>query len=84
MDRLEQIKNITEQLIGQGNLDIVDSAFSTDYIAYSSEKTHNGHKFIKQFAKQLRTAIPDIKIVKIEVLSQTDNLLLAENIKRDS
>lgn len=47
--------------------------FSADYIAHSGEKTHNGHKFIKQFAKQLRTAIPDIKIVKIEVLSQAAN-----------
>ncbi|MDY0315565.1 MAG: hypothetical protein RBR32_10880 [Bacteroidales bacterium] len=27
MDRLEQIKNIADQLIGQGNLNIVDSAF---------------------------------------------------------
>ena len=75
MDRLEQIKNIADQLIGQGNLNIVDSAFSADYIAHSGEKTNKGHEFIKQFAKQLRTAIPDIKIVKIEVLSQTDNLL---------
>lgn len=75
MDRHTQIKNIAEQLIGQGNLDIVDSSFSTDYLAHSGEKTYNGHKFIKQFAKQLRTAIPDIKILKIEVLSQTDNLL---------
>jgi len=75
MDRFEQIKSIADQLIGQGNLNIVDSAFSADYIAHSGEKTHNGHKFIKQFTKQLRTAIPDIKIVKIEVLSQADNLL---------
>jgi predicted ester cyclase len=75
MDRLEQVKNIADQLIGQGNLNIVDSAFSTDYVAHAGEKTHIGHKFIKQFTKQLRTAMPDIKIVKIEILSQTDNIL---------
>jgi predicted ester cyclase len=75
MDRLEHIKSIADQLIGQGNLNIVDSAFSADYVAHAGEKTHNGHKFIKQFTKQLRTAMPDIKIVKLEILSQTDNIL---------
>lgn len=75
MDRFEQIKYITDQLIGQGNLNIVDSAFSTDYLAHAGEKTHNGQKFIKQFTKQVRTAIPDIKIVKIEILSHADNVL---------
>jgi predicted ester cyclase len=75
MERFEQIKNIAGQLIGQGNLNIVDSAFSVDYVAHAGEKTHNGHKFIKQFTKQVRTAMPDIKIVKIENLSQTDNTL---------
>jgi len=75
MDRFEQIKYIADQLIGQGNLNIVDSAFSANYVAHAGEKTHNGHKFIKQFTKQVRTAIPDIKIVKIEILSHSDNVL---------
>ena len=75
MDRLTQITKIADQLIGQGNLHIVDSAFSTNYIAHAGAKTHHGHKFIKQFVKQLRTAIPDLKIVKIEILAQADHLL---------
>ncbi len=75
MDRIEQIKYIANQLIGQGNFKLVDSAFSADYVAHAGEKTHNGQKFIKQFTKQLRTALPDIKIVKIEILSNTDNVL---------
>jgi len=75
MDRTNQIKFIADQLIEQGNLNIVETAFSTDYIAHSGEKTHHGHKFIRQFIKQLRTAIPDIKIVNIEILHQTENIL---------
>ncbi len=75
MDRFEQIKHIADQLIEQGNLNIVYSAFSEDYVAHAGEKTYNGHKFIKQFTKQVRTAIPDIKITKIEILCQTDNVL---------
>jgi predicted ester cyclase len=75
MDKLSLIKQVVEQLIGQGNLDVVGTAFSADYIAHVGDKTHSGHKFIKQFSKQIRTAIPDIKIVNIELLSQADNTL---------
>ncbi|HRZ42078.1 MAG TPA: ester cyclase [Bacteroidales bacterium] len=75
MDEFHQIKYITEQLIEKGNFSIVDSAFSADYVAHAGDKTHKGHKFIKQFTKQLRTAIPDIKIEKIELISQADNVL---------
>jgi len=75
MDRIEQIKNTARQLIEQGDLNIVNSAFSADYVAHAGQKTHNGHKFIKQFTKQLRTAMPDIKIVKIEILFISDNVL---------
>lgn len=66
---------MADQLIGQGNLNIVDISFSTDYIAHAGEKTYHGHKFIKQFTNQVRTSIPDIKIKKIEILSQYDNVL---------
>lgn len=75
MDKLNQIKYIADQLIGQGNLNIIDTSFSVNYIAHAGGKNHNGHKFIKQFTKEIRTAIPDIKIVKIEILSQTDHVL---------
>jgi predicted ester cyclase len=75
MEKIERIKHIADQLIGQGNFNIVETAFSADYIAHAGQKTHHGHRFIKQFTKQLRTALPDVKIVKIELLSQTDTLL---------
>lgn len=65
LDKLNQIKYMADQLIGQGNLNIVDISFSTDYIAHAGEKTYHGHKFIKQFTNQVRTSIPDIKIKKL-------------------
>jgi len=70
MDKAHQIKQIADQLIGQGDLNIVDSAFSEQYIAHAGEKSYKGQKFIKQYTKQLKTAIPDLKLVKIEILSQ--------------
>lgn len=75
MDKFEQLKQLTFQLIEQGNLNIIDAAFSEDYIAHAGEKSYKGLKFIKQFTKQVRTTIPDIKIVKIELLSYSENVL---------
>lgn len=64
-----------EQLIVQGNQVIIEVAFSTDYKAHSGGKIHSGHKFIKQFTKQIRKAIPDNKILKIDFLSETEDII---------
>lgn len=78
MAMLKQINYALDQLIGQGNFDIVDTVFSVSYKAHSGDKTFGGHKFIKQYAKQVRTAIPDIKIQNVELLTQTDNILTCQ------
>lgn len=75
MDKSDILKHIAEQLFEQGNLSIIDSSFSADYIAHAGDKTHSGQNFIKQFIKQIRRAIPDIKIEKIECISQTSNFV---------
>jgi predicted ester cyclase len=80
MSKLIEIKYIAEQLIVQGNLKVVDTAFSENYVAHAGEKIHKGHQFIKQFTKQVKAAIPDIKITKIEILSETANTLTWQRI----
>ncbi len=75
MNKANHLKYLAEELLGQGNLNVVDTAFAANYTAHAGQKTHHGHKFIKQFTTQLRSAIPDLKIVKIEILSDTENVL---------
>ncbi len=75
MDRSEHLKFISNQLFCQGNFELVESTFSSEYIAHAGEKTYSGHKFIKQFIKQVRKAIPDIRIVRIDILSNAENKL---------
>lgn len=75
MDKISLIKYAVEQLIEQGNLDVVNVVFSDDYIAHAGDKVHKGQKFVRQFAKQVRTTIPDIKILDIEFLSQSDDVV---------
>jgi predicted ester cyclase len=70
MNKEESIKFANEQLIGQGNLNVVDEIFSTDYIAHAGDKDYKGHEFIKRWTKQLRSAIPDVKVLKVEFFAQ--------------
>ena len=66
----EKIRHAVEELIGKGNLGIVDETFATDYVAHAGEKEYSGHSFVKRFTNQLRTAIPDIRVVEVKFLSQ--------------
>lgn len=75
MNKADQIKFAVDQLIVQGNLEVADLVFAVDYIAHAGEKTYKGQKFVKRFAKQVRTAIPDIKILNIEFLSQSEDII---------
>ena len=75
MNKEEQIYFAAKQLFVKGNLEIIETTFSSDYIAHDGDKTHKGHGFIKQFIKQLKTAIPDLKIKQMDILSQTDNII---------
>ena len=75
MNKENQLKFVVDQLIVKGNSDIVDEVFSDDYIAHSGDKNHKGKQFIKQFTKQIRTAIPDIKLIRIDILSQNENII---------
>jgi predicted ester cyclase len=75
MNLEKQLKFISEQLFVQGNIELVDSFFDASYIAHDGDKVHKGQIFVKQFIKKLRSAIPDIDIVKIEFLSQSGNTI---------
>ncbi len=62
----ERIKIGNEELIGKGRLGVIDEIFATDYIVHAGGKNYKGHGFIKRWARQLRSAIPDIRVVKVE------------------
>jgi steroid delta-isomerase-like uncharacterized protein len=72
----EKIRHALAELAEKGNLGIVDATFATDYVAHAGEKEYSGHSFIKRFAKQLRTAIPDMRVVEIKFLAQDANTIV--------
>ncbi len=76
MDTKELIKSGNEAIFSKGNLDIIDQLFDKDYVVHSGGKDHRGHEFIKRWVKQLRSAISDIQIEKVEFLVQSDNTIV--------
>ena len=69
------VNNALELIFCQGRYELMESVFSADYTAHSGDKNYKGHKFILQYAKQLRAAIPDLKILKIQLLSETETII---------
>jgi len=75
MNKGKQIKYAVEQLVGKGNIDIVDEIFVVNYIAHAENKEHKGIEFIKRFSKILQTSIPDICVLKVEILAEENNTI---------
>lgn len=80
MDKLNQLKHLANQLIVEGNLGIIDNGFTSSYLAHAGEKSHHGHKFLHQYTKQLRKAIPDIKLIHVEILNQNNDVITWQRI----
>lgn len=78
----EIIRYANEELIGKGNLRIVDETFAPDYVAHSGEKEYSGHSFIIRFVNQLRTSIPDIHVVEVKFLTQENNTIVWQRFLR--
>lgn len=75
MEKLAIVKQALNQLFEIGDMPLVNTFFDENYVAHAGEKTYYGHKFILQFAKQIRTAIPDIKIINLQILSDSNDVL---------
>lgn len=78
----EKIRYVIEELIEKGNLGIVGEIFATDYVAHAGEKKYSGHSFIKRFANQLHTAIPDLRVVEVKFLAQDVNTIVWQRTLR--
>lgn len=59
-----------DALFEKGNLDTAEHVFAADYVVHAGGKTHKGVNFVKRFVGQLRSAIPDLHVVEVKVLSQ--------------
>jgi len=71
----ERIRYANDEIIGKGNLDAIDDIFAADYIVHAGGKDFKGHEFVRGFLGQLRSAIPDIRVVEIAILTETGDIV---------
>jgi steroid delta-isomerase-like uncharacterized protein len=66
----DRIRFANDELIGQDNASVVDEVFSSGYVVHFDGKQATGRAFVRKFIKQLRTALPDLRVVEVECLMQ--------------
>ncbi len=71
----ERVRFATDEILGKGNLDVVDEIFATDYVLHAGGKDHKGLEFVRRFAKLLRSAIPDLRVVEVALLIQAGDTI---------
>ncbi len=75
MNKEQLIRYAADEFISKGNVDLIPIIFSTDYIAHAGEKSYQGHNFLKRWTKQIHTAIENLQIKNILILSQTEDTI---------
>ncbi len=71
----ERVRFANDEILGKGNLGAVDEIFATDYVVHAGGKDHKGLGFVRRFAKLLRSAIPDLRVVEVAVLIQAGDTI---------
>ena len=63
-----RIRNANDEILGKGDLSAIEGMFAPDYVAHIGGKDYKGPAFVRKFVRQLRAAIPDLRVVKVTVL----------------
>jgi predicted ester cyclase len=71
----KRIRFANDEILGKGNLDIADEVFAADYVVHAGGKDFKGPQFVRRFIRQLRSAIPDLRVVKVDCLLQAGDTI---------
>ena len=72
---VERVRFANDEILGKGNLGVVDEIFATDYVVHAGGKDYKGPAFVRRFAGQLRSAIPDLRVVEVALLMQAGDTI---------
>ncbi len=73
----ELVRRYPEEVISEGNLDLVDEIIADDYVEYNSavpEPIH-GPEGVKEYVSMLRTAVPDIECGVEDLIAEGDKVV---------
>ncbi len=71
----ERVRFANDEILGRGNLGVVDEAFAADYVVHAGGKDAKGTEFVRRFIGQLRSAVPDLRVVEVEFLIQAGDTI---------
>lgn len=72
------LKFAYDEIIEKGNVELLGETFSSEYVAHAGAKEYRGQAFLKRFVNQIRTAIPDLRIVELKFLADDGNNLVTQ------
>jgi predicted ester cyclase len=76
MNQYEELISLAgHRLAEQFDLSVIEEVFSPGYTAHAGRSVYKGHSFIRHYAKQLRSAIPDVHLTEIQFLSHSGETL---------
>jgi predicted ester cyclase len=73
-----RIRNANDEILGKADLSAIERMFAPDYVAHIGGKDHKGPAFVKRYVRQLREAIPNVRVVKISVLMRSGDTIAWE------
>ena len=71
----EQLRFAHHEILEKGNLAAVDKIFAADYVVHAGGKDHKGVAFVRRFVEQLRSAIPNLRVVEVALLMQAGDTI---------
>ncbi len=71
----ERIRFANDEILGKGNLRVVDEIFAIDYVLHAGGKDHKGPEFVRRFARLLRSAIPDLRVAGVAFLIEAGDTI---------
>ncbi len=71
----ERVRFANDEIVGKGNLGVADEVFATGYVVHAGGKEFKGTEFVRRFIGQLRSAIPDLRVVQVEFLTQAGDTI---------
>lgn len=78
----DRVRFANDEIIGKGNLGVVDEIFATDYVVHTGGKAYTGTAFVRRFIGQLRSAIPDIRVVEVACFLQAGDTIVWQRTLR--
>ena len=78
----ERIRFANDEVLGKGNSGAVDEVFATDYVLHAGGKNHIGPGFVRRLVGQLRSALPDLRVVEVALLTQTGDTVVWQRTLR--